>query len=357
MINIKKFSNVGIVGFAAYMPYWRIRLGEIAQNWGRKKEQLASLGMERKAIASLDEDCLTMAVEASQMAIKRAGISPKKIGAVFVGSESHPYAVKPTGTILADILDVGHDYFCADLQFACKAATTGVQIISSMIESGLIDYGLVVGSDKAQAEPGDALEYTAAAGAAALILGKREKAGAEIISTFSFNSDTPDFWRRQASEFPVHTGRFTGEPGYFYHLESCLQSFLKRIKKSPKDFDQVIFHMPNAKFPQGVSKKLGFERRQLAFGFLAPQIGNPYSASSLLGLIAVLEKIKPNKNILLASYGSGAGSDAFWLRTRKLPTNRQEKLKKQKNTEAINDFLHNFKEVDYITYLKNYGVI
>lgn len=351
MIKLKKFKSVGIVGYGAYLPYWRIKTGEMAKHW-QVEERTKNLGIKQKAVASKDEDCLTMAVEASLIALKRAAISAKKIGAVFVGSESHPYAVKPTGTILAQILGLEGEYFCADLEFACKAATTGLQIVAAMIEAGIIDYGLVVGTDKAQAKPGDALEYTAAAGAASFILGKKkEEFAAQLINTYSFSTDTPDFWRRQGCQFPSHTGRFTGEPGYFYHLQTCLSNFLKKTAKKPKFFDYVVFHMPNAKFPLKVAKKFGFSPAQLNPGFLVPEIGNPYSASSPLGLVSVLDQAKSGQNILLVSYGSGAGSDAFWWQT------KSGLKKKQKKTKVLKEYLDQYQQTDYLSYLRNYQIL
>lgn len=319
MIKVKKLKSVGIVGYGAYVPYERVTVRAISQQWQVDSATIEkSLGVKQKAIASNDEDSLTMAVEASLLAFKKTRVKPNKIGAVFIGSESHPYAVKPTGTILGDILGLDNNYFCADLQFACKAGTAGLQIVASMIEAGLIDYGLVVGTDKAQARPGDALEYTTAAGAAAFILGrKKQEFISQLYYTDSFSSDTPDFWRRQGCDFPSHTGRFTGEPGYFYHVETCLKNFLQKTQKQPVDFDYAVFHMPNAKFPLKVAKKFGFTQKQISPGFLVSQIGNPYSASSLLGLTLVFDQAKKNNHILLVSYGSGAGSDAFWWQMKK----------------------------------------
>ena len=348
MIKLKKFSSVDLIGFGAYLPYWRIKLSEIAHCWDQEGELIKeSLGVEQKAVADSDEDSLTMAVEASLIAIRRAGIDFQKIGAVFVGSESHPYAVKPTGTILGEILGLSREYFCTDLEFACKAGTAGMQIVAAMIEAGMIDYGLVVGVDKAQSRPGDALEYTAAAGAAAFVLGKkRQNFSCQLVSTFSFSSDTPDFWRRQESRYPSHSGRFTGDPGYFYHLESCLDQFLQKNGKKPADFDFVIFHMPNSKFPSKVAQKFGFSKDQLSPGFLVPQIGNPYAGSSLLGLVAVLEQVHKKSEVLLVSYGSGAGSDAFWFKTTR-PVGNQ--IKKDKR---IKEYLNNWQEINYLDYLK-----
>jgi len=347
MINLKQFTSVGIVGFGGYVPFWRLGMEEVGSHWGADVNRVKkSLGIEHKAVASHDEDALTMAVEASTIALQRSGISPKKIGAIFIGSESHPYAVKPTGTILGDILGIGNNYFCADLQFACKAGTAGIQIVAGMIEAGMIDYGLVVGVDKAQAKPADALEYTASAGAAAFILGnKKERWGAQLMHTFSHASDTPDFWRRSGEAFPSHGGRFTGTPGYFGHIEHCLETFLEQTNKTPADFDYVIFHMPNTKFPLKVAKKYGFTKEQLQPGFLVPHIGNPYAASSPLGLISVLEQATRDQNILVVSYGSGAGSDAFWFKTEKpLKTITN-------NGKKIADYINSFEKINYLDYL------
>ena len=352
MIKTKKFQSVGIVGFGSYLPYFRLKAKTIAKNWGLSLESNQGLGVEQKAVADFDEDCLTMAVEASKLAIKRAQIKPSQIGAVFCGSESHPYAVKPTGTILGNILGIGNDYYCADLQFACKAGTAGLQIVGAMIEADMIDYGLVVGTDKSQARPGDALEYTAAAGAASFVLGrKKEEIAADLIMTSSFSSDTPDFWRRQGCEFPEHTGRFSGEPGYFYHLKKCLKNFFKKSKKRPLDFDHVVLHMPNNKFPLKLAEEFGFDFACFKTGLIVAQLGNCYSASSLLGLIAVLEQTKAGADILLASYGSGAGSDAFWLKS------KRPLLEKRASGKKIKDYFSYGEEIDYCQYLRNYQVL
>ena len=351
--NLKNFESVGIIGFGGYVPYWRLAVEEVGSHWGVDSQLLKrGLGVEHKAVANQDEDSLTMAVEASVIALERAGIDPKKIGAVFVGSESHPYAVKPTGTILADILGVGNDYFCADLQFACKAGTAGIQIVAAMVASGMIEYGLAVCVDKAQSRPSDALEYTAGAGAAAFILGnKKPEQVALLTNTFSYASDTPDFWRRAGEKYPSHGGRFTGQPGYYSHVENCLEQYLKKNNKKVSDFDHVVFHMPNAKFPLRVAKKFGITSEQLAPGFLVPKIGNPYAGSSPLGLVATLEQAGAGKDILVVSYGSGAGSDAFWFKTEK---QLQSSVKKGKK---ITEYLENCQVINYLEYLKKWEMI
>lgn len=340
---------IGIVSYGTYIPKFRIKVDEIARIWNEDAEAIKqSLGIFEKSVPDVDEDTATMAVEAGREAVARAKIDPKKIGAIFVGSESHPYAVKPTATIVGEALGVGNYYFCADLEFACKAATAGIQICYAMVKSGMIDYGLAIGSDVAQAKPGDALEYTAGAGAVAILVGKDPIA--IIEATVSYTSDTPDFWRRDLQPYPSHGGRFTGSPAYFRHIVNAVKKLMEDYGYSVKDFDYAVFHQPNAKFPQRVASMLGFEEEKIADGMLVKVIGNTYSASSLMGLCGVLDKAKPGQRILLASFGSGAGSDAFAIYV-------TEKILDFPRNTRVWDKAMNGVYIDYALYLKHRGMI
>lgn len=308
--------KTAIHAFGRYVPRNRIKSSVIAAHWKRGTEQADGLGIIEKAVAAHDEDAFTLGWEAARQALETGAIDPQDIGAIFVGSESHPYAVKPTSAMLVSALKLNPMCHCADLEFACKAGTAALQIVSAMAASKQINYGLAIGSDTAQSKPGDALEYSAAAGAAAFIVGAstpKNPGLCSIDATLSYTSDTPDFWRNADEKYPAHAGRFTGEPAYFHHVQTAAKAMMDRVNMKPEDFDHVVLHMPNAKFPAQAAKKLGFTDEQMKAGFVVPHIGNTYSACSPLGLAEVLQVAKKNAKILVVSYGSGAGSDAFVL--------------------------------------------
>lgn len=312
--------KASILSFGRYIPSGRIEAKTIADHWKRGTEQADGLGIIEKAVASADEDAFTLAWEAGKQALETGNIDPKSIGAVFVGSESHPYAVKPTSGMIVSALQLNPFCHAADLEFACKAGTAAVQIVKAMAESKQIKMGLAIGSDTAQSKPGDALEYSAAAGAAAFVIGLPTKANPGICSidaTLSYTTDTPDFWRGAHDKYPSHAGRFTGEPAYFHHVHTTAMKMMEEARMKAEDFDHVVLHMPNAKFPLQAAKKLGFTEKQLALGFIVKNIGNTYSACSPLGLSFVLEQAKKDEKILVVSYGSGSGCDAFVLTMQK----------------------------------------
>ena len=165
---------VGIVGYGAHVPSYRIKVEEIAKVWGDDPESYKKgLVVNEKSVPAADEDTATIAVTAARYALERGNIDPANIGAVYVGSESHPYAVKPTATVVAEAIGASPNLTAADLEFACKAGTAGIQMSMGLVDSGMMDYALAIGADTSQGAPGDALEYTASAGGAAYIIGKK----------------------------------------------------------------------------------------------------------------------------------------------------------------------------------------
>jgi hydroxymethylglutaryl-CoA synthase len=344
--------DVGIVGYGAYVPRHRIRVEEIAKVWGADAPAYKrGLMLREKSVPSPDQDTITMSVEAARHAIRRAGIDAKRIGAIYIGSESHPYAVKPSGTVVAEAIGATPEIHCADFEFACKAGSEGMFVALSLVKAGQVEYAVGIGADTSQGAPGDALEYSASAGAAAFIFG-RKKLLAICEETHSYMTDTPDFWRREYQFYPRHAGRFTGEPAYFKHILSCARGLMEKTSTKPDDFRWAVFHQPNGKFPMRIAKELGFPKEKVEQGWLCPQLGNTYSGSSPMGLSAILDVARPGDRILMVSYGSGAGSDGFIFRV----TDEIEKvqaLAPQTRTQLETDPIY----LDYGTYAKFRGKI
>lgn len=343
---LKPDRSVGIVGYGAYVPRYRLPASEVARIWHGGQGRLP---LKEKSVAGIDEDVVTMSIEASRNAITRAEIPPEEIRAVWVGSESHPYAVKPTSTILAEALGAVPNVQAADWEFACKAGTEAIVAAIGFVGSGMARYALAAGVDTAQGRPGDALEYTAASGGVSYIIGPADEALAVIESTYSFVTDTPDFWRREYQKYPEHGQRFTGEPAYFKHITQAGKTYLNATGTTADDYKYAVFHQPNTKFPQRVAAALGFNKEQYAPGLLVPEIGNTYSGAALIGLAAILDVAEPGDRILIVSFGSGAGSDAIGLRTTAAITQSKS------SAPTVRDYIARRTEIDYATYARMRG--
>lgn len=340
---MKPAQETGIAGYGSYIPRYRLPATEVSRVWTGGHE---GGPIKEKAVPGLDEDALTIGLEAARNALSRAGINPQDIGAVWVGSESHPYAVKPTSTIIAEAIGATPHTEAADWQFACKAGTETIQAGIGFVAGGMARYVLGIGADTAQGRPGDALEYTAAAGGAAFIVGPAAESLAIFEASYSYVTDTPDFWRRPYAHYPSHGQRFTGEPAYFQHVTSAGKTLMSELGRTAKDFDYVVLHQPNQKFPERAAKMLGFEKAQWLTGLLSPVVGNTYAGASLLGLTAILDIAKPGDRILCVSFGSGAGSDAFALKVTEAITGKAALAPTTQN------YIDRRVEIDYGVYVR-----
>ena len=342
-------NGVMIAGYGVYVPRFRIAAEEITKIWGEEASRIKDgLGITEKSVPDVDEDSATIGVEAARNAVAHAGIPSTDIGAIFFGSESPPYSVKPAAATVAEAIQATPNLTAADLEFACKAGTVGIQCAMGMCASGMIKYGMAIGADTSQGRPGDALEYSAGAGAAAFIIGGSKKDGiAEIKHTCSFTTDTPDFWRRPGAEFPSHGGRFTGEPAYFKHVLSATKRLLEETGAKVEEFDYAVFHQPNGKFPLQVAKMLGIPKEKVLPGLVTPIIGNTYSGASMLGLASVLDVAKPGAVILMTSFGSGAGSDSFLIEV------LDGIEKKRSRIKTVKSYIDDKEYIEYGMYVKH----
>ncbi len=337
----KEYETPGIVGYGVYTSRFRIKEG----------------GIER-SVPFIDEDAITAAVEAGKLALIHSGVDSSLVGKIYVGSESNPYAVKPIASKVAQVLKLGEEegdvqgVDAVDTEFACKAATSMFKDAVSLVNypKANVKYAMVIGADNSQAAPrncpGGELDLFVGFGGCAYIFGKHDVI-AEIEGWYSCTSDTPDFWRRDGEPYPMHGGRFTGDPAYFKHVRKSAKKLMERLGLQVSDINYFVAHQPNMRFPVKVAKELGFKEEQYLPSLQVAKFGNTYSGSSPVGLAAVLDIAKPDERILIASYGSGAGSDAYSLITTSQIVDKRQRQKLTVRYQAENPFLE---YVDYTTY-------
>lgn len=337
----KEYDTPGIVGYGVYTSRFRIRESSI-----------------ERSVPFIDEDAITASVEAGKLALIHSGVDSSLIGKIYVGSESNPYAVKPMASKVAQVLKLGEEdedvqgVDAVDTEFACKAATSMFKDAASLVgyPKSNVQYAMVIGADNSQAAPrnapGGELDFFVGYGGCAYIFGKHDII-AEIEGWYSCTSDTPDFWRRDGEPYPMHGGRFTGDPAYFKHVKKAAERLMEKLNLKIQDIDYFVAHQPNVQFPVKIARKLGFKEEQYLPSLQVAKFGNTYSGSSPVGLAAVLDIAKPEERILIVSYGSGAGSDAYSLLTTSQILDKRQRQKLTVKYQAENPFLE---YVDYTTY-------
>jgi hydroxymethylglutaryl-CoA synthase len=124
---------------------------------------------------------------------------------------------------------------------------------------------------------------------------------------------------------------------------------MEAIGTTAKDYKWAVFHQPNTKFPQRVAGQLGFSAEQIEPGLLVPIIGNTYAGAAMIGLTATLDIAQPGDRILVVSFGSGAGSDAFDI------TVTDKVTAKQNLATKTQEYIKRRTEIDYATYVRFRG--
>ncbi len=347
-------EKVGIIGYGTYIPLQRIQSELIVREREGKREDLPQfldkvrngLLLRDKSVAGVTEDSITIATEAALNAVEMAGVDPREIETVAVGSESKPYAVGTIARHVASFLGLGNRVYIADLEGACNSGMQSTAFVESQILSGRIKYGLAVGTDVAQAPVGDPLEYASGAGAGAFLLG-RDDPVATIVDTAAYSSLTLDFWRRDGAQVPSHFGRTTVE-AYIKHVIGAIEGLLmKHPEISLMDFDHLTFHQPSGYMPMKTCKTLAQDkipildnpeledRIRLTPEFIEAKVrpwlrvldtGNTYAAATLIATCDILDHAKPGEDVLAVSYGSGAYTIATWLHVEDTITQRRGRV-------------------------------
>jgi hydroxymethylglutaryl-CoA synthase len=365
-------DKVGILGYGVYVPRQRIQTELIVREREAKRNDLPEfldkvrngLLLREKSVAGITEDSITIATEAAQNAIDMARVDPEEIETVAAGSESKPYAVGTIARHVASFLGLGNHVYVADLEGACNSGMQSNAFVESQIISGRIKYGLAIGTDVAQAPPGDPLEYACGAAAGAFLLGRGDPV-ATIEDTAAFSSLTLDFWRRDGIHVPSHFGRTTVE-AYIKHVIGAIEGLLmKHPDLSLQDFDYITFHQPSGYMPMKTCKTLSQEqipildhpelenRIRLTPQFIEERIrpwlrvldtGNTYAAATLVATCDILDHAKPGENVLAVSYGSGAYTIATWLHV------EDAILRKRGRTPTVRDYLNRRKDISLRSY-------
>ncbi len=296
----------GILSYGAYIPTWRMSRDEISKSIGS-----ASMGGER-AVASWDEDSLTMGVEAGLDCL--SSMEPKEIDGLYFATVSSPYKEKQVASLIASALDLRKDVYTSDFTGSLRAGTLAVKAAFDAIKAGTLKRVLVIAADARRAAPRSDAEQTYGDGAAALLIGRKEEVIAEIEGFSTLVNPIPGPWRREEDTHPkVFDVRIDTRYGVLKDIPQAVNNLLGKHDIQVKDISKFALYAPEARSPKALAGSLAIDPKIQMQELLFRDIGITGVAHCLLLLVAALELAKSNERIVCASYGEG--SDALLIRT------------------------------------------
>ena len=325
----------GIVSYGAYIPWLRLKRETIhaAMGWLNN----ARLKGE-KAVASEDEDSITMAVAAGIDCLGQ--IDRKSVDGIYFATTTAPYRDRQDAAIISAALDLREDIRAADFTDTTKAGTTALLSAIDTVKSGATANILLCAADLRPAKAGGTEEHIYGDAAASVLIGN-DKPVATLECAYSLSRDFMGHWRAEYDRFEhASEDRFNRDMGYIASVRESVKGLLAKAKVEMKDITKVVYPGPYAREHGKISKAIGAAPEQLQ-NTLLETVGDAGAAHPLLMLVGALEEANPGDLILVASFGTG--SDALLFKVTDEIKNQQGKSRFKSNLEN-KKYLENYQK-------------
>ena len=301
----------GITRLATYFPRRRLDRALIAKAWGGR----AAPGS--RPVAAVDEDALTMAVDAVLACL--GDDDPSAVDALYFASTSAPYLEKQIASVVATAADLPRSAAVADFSGSGRAGLAAVRAACDALRAGSLARPLVVAADVRQADPGSELEPQLADGAAAATLG-REGVIAELVGAASVSEEFTYLWRTDEQRaLQVADARFGNQYGVARDVPEAVTAALRVVELPPGRVAKLCLAVPDARVAVDAATRIGCDpATQLLPGLDAGILGTPHA---LVLLSRALESADPGDFLVVAAYGEGADALVFRA-TDALPAHR-----------------------------------
>lgn len=333
-------QQIGIISIGAHIPYYFMQRSTMAAAWGARGNKGC------RSVANVDEDAVTMAVEAVRDCNCQA--LPAPVTGLYFASTTAPYAEKSHAAIIATACNLPSSVFTADMGGSLRAGTGAVRMACDAIAARPDSQLVVVASDCRNAAPKSQQEQLFGDAAAAVVLGMQNPIA--VIDHISGSTrEIVDVWRN-ADERYVNTAeaRFVADCGYKAAVQDAVTSFFTESGTTAADYAKAVFSTSDLREHLAVAKKLGFAPEQIQDPLML-EVGCAGSAQALLLLATALETAKPGDKILVVNYGNGADVIALTV------TEAIEKCPRQSDMHSL---LGSRRELaDYARFLSFRGIV
>ncbi len=269
------------------------------------------------------------AAEAGKEALETAGIAPDKIGLLIDTSVCRARLEPSSAVFVHNALGLPPSCLNFDLSNACLGFVNGMQLAGTMIDSGQIEYALIVDAEGSRLiqertiarlqDPdtdtsdifSDFATLTLGSGAAAMVLGRtdRHPDGHQFLGGVA----------RAATEH--HTlclgdmdRMVTDSRGLLLAGLDVAESAMKEamVAFDWDDIDHYIIHQVSTVHCQALAQRLGLDQAKIPLTF--PTLGNIGPAAIPITLALHQDKIAKGDRVLVMGMGSGINAMAAEIR-------------------------------------------
>lgn len=329
-MGLSVLQKVRFAGMATCMPKHVVHnVDDLPPHLRSERQRLVrNVGIETRRVCPQWQCFSDLAFEAAEKLMAELQWQRDEIDALIVVTQSPDYIVPATSIILQDRLGLSHGTVAFDVNLGCSAYPFALQILGSMIASGVVKKGLILLGDRSSYKHKDPLKDPLFSDAAtATALEYREDAPP---MHFDLNSDgsghqaiiVPVGGHRQPFELE-HAIAHKGEDGFWrsaldlvldgpavlsfstQRVPPMVERLIEHAKTSKDEIDYFVFHQANRMINETIRKKLGLPEEKVPSTLR--EFGNTSGASLPVTVTARLRDALAGgkRRLLLCGFGVG----------------------------------------------------
>ena len=299
---------IGIVSYGGYIPRLRLNRTSIFQNMGWFAPAIIMVAQGERSFCNWDEDCLTMAVEASRDCLKE--MDKSAIDAHYLCSTTLPFADRLCAGVSKTALNLRDDIIAQDFTSSQRCGTSALITALETVKGGERRQILVTASDKREAKAAYFYEMWFGDGASSLLVGNTDVI-AEFLGSYSVSHDFIDHYRGAKSEYDyMWEERWVRDEGYSKIIPEAISGLLNKLSISMDHVDTLVYPCFFKREHRKIAKKLGAAPEKVVDN-LHEVCGETGAAHPFVMFVHALQQAKPGDRILLAGFGQGC--DALYF--------------------------------------------
>jgi 3-oxoacyl-[acyl-carrier-protein] synthase-3 len=264
-------------------------------------------GIRERRFVGEDEDCATLAIEASKKALEHAGVDGRSVDLVLCATSTAPESMPSVACLVGEAIGApGVGAF--DLAAACAGFSYAASVADSMLESGAASRVLLIGAD-AMSEIVDQKDRSTA-----VLFG--DGAGAVILDPSDGDSGFVDhILGADGRMAPLGRAGHPGDEHMLYQngrevfkfavriLPEMVEKLLSRNAISLAEVQYIIPHQANARIIQAAARKMEASEEKIVVNL--DRFGNTSAASIPLSYPDIYAKLEPGRYVITVGFGFG----------------------------------------------------
>lgn len=319
--------NATITGWGKCLPPGVLTNADIATFLDTSDDWITSrTGIRERRVSEVSLG--HMSEIAARRALACAGIGPKDLDLIIMGTTSHDDQCPNQASGLQQ--RIGADGCAAmDVNTACTSFLYGLSTATALIRSGVVRTALVVGGELISPYL-DWNDRNVAVlfgdGAAAVVLQATEADEGLLLEKLGCYGESREILRIHGiGSAYVHQGRLLGRTEWQFEgqeifkkavngMGSASEDVLRRAGKTADDIDLVVPHQANLRIIEYVAKRAGVPMERVYVS--VDRYGNMSAATVPVALCEALEegRIRPGALLLMPAFGGGLTFCAHLLR-------------------------------------------